>query len=98
TPVSTPELFAIFGSDGMLVLDDDGVVLHTADGDQIPYPVDWEGKVSLVLSMERWAARICDAVRTGAPDPDWPNFADGLACAVAMDEMGRNSWPKVVEG
>jgi predicted dehydrogenase len=89
TPVSTPEHFAIFGSDGMLVLDDDGIVLHTASGDQIPYPVDWEGKVSLVLSQERWAARICEAVRIGEADPDWPNFADGLACAVAMDEMGR---------
>ena len=89
TPVSTPELFAIFGSDGMLVLDDDGIVLHTAAGDQVPYPVDWEGKVSLVLSMERWADRICTAVRTGAVEPDWPTFADGLACARAMDEMGR---------
>jgi predicted dehydrogenase len=89
TPVSTPEHFAIFGSDGMLVLDDDGIVVHTAAGDRIPYPVDWEGKVSLVLSQERWAARICEAVRTGETDPDWPDFADGLACAVVMDEMGR---------
>jgi len=90
TPVSTPEHFAVFGSDGMLVLDDDGIVLHTAAGDTVPYPVDWEGKVSLMLSMERWAARICDAVRSGEVDPDWPTFADGLACSIVMDAMGRN--------
>ena len=89
TPVSTPEHFAVFGSDGMLVLDDDGVALHTAAGDVVPYAVDWEGKVSLMLSMERWAARICDAVRTGVVEPGWPTFADGLACALVMEEMGR---------
>ena len=90
TPVSTPEHFVVFGSEGMLVLDDDGIALHTAAGDVVPYAVDWEGKVSLMLSMERWAARICDAVRTGTVDPDWPTFADGLACSVVMDEMGRS--------
>jgi predicted dehydrogenase len=89
TPVSTPEHFAVFGSDGMLVLDDDGIVLNTAAGDIVPYAVDWEGKVSLVLSMERWAARICDAVRRGAVEPGDPTFADGLACSIVMDEMGR---------
>jgi len=91
TPVSTPEHFAVFGSDGMLVLDDDGVELHTAAGDVVPYPVDWEGKVSLMLSMERWAARICDAVRNGGSEPEHPTFADGLACSIVMDEMGRSS-------
>jgi len=75
----------------MLVLDDDGVELHTAAGDVVPYPVDWEGKVSLMLSMERWAARICDAVRNGGSEPEHPTFADGLACSIVMDEMGRSS-------
>ena len=89
TPVSTPEHFAVFGSDAMLLLDDDGIVLHTAAGDTVPYEVDWEGKASLVVSMERWAAQICDAVRAGEPDPQLPSFADGLACSIVMDEMGR---------
>jgi hypothetical protein len=74
----------------MIVLDDDGIVVHTAAGDAVPYPVDWEGKVSLALSMERWASRICEGVRTGAVESGWPTFADGLACAVVMDEMGRS--------
>jgi predicted dehydrogenase len=90
TPVSTPEHFAVFGSDGMLVLDDDGIMLHTAAGDAIPYPVDWEGKVSLMLSMERWADRICEAVRTGTIAPECPTFTDGLACSLVMDQMGRS--------
>ena len=91
TPVSTPEHLAVFGREGMLVLDDQGITLHTAAGDVVPYPVDWEGKVPLILSMERWSARICEAVRTGVVEPDWPTFADGLACALVMDEMGRSS-------
>lgn len=89
TPVSTPERLAVFGSAGMLELDDNGIVLRSAAGDVETYPIDLQGKVSLNLSMERWAARICDAVRTGAAEPGWPTFDDGLACAVVMDRMGR---------
>jgi predicted dehydrogenase len=89
TPVSTPERTAVFGTTGMLELDDTGVTVHTAGGDPTFHPVDLHGKGSLMLSMERWAAFCCDAVRTGTAQPGWPTFADGLACAVVMDEMGR---------
>jgi predicted dehydrogenase len=89
TPVSTPERTAVIGSTGMLALSDDGIVLHTAAGDVETHAVDLQGKSSLVLSMERWAARCSDAVRRGAVQPGWPTFADGLACAVVMDQMGR---------
>jgi predicted dehydrogenase len=89
TPVSTPERTAVFGSTGLLELDDDGVVLRTGAGDVEPYPVDLEGKGSLVLSMERMAAVACDAVRRGVAAPGAPTFADGLACAIVMEHMGR---------
>jgi predicted dehydrogenase len=89
TPVSTPERMAVFGSAGMLELDDDGIVLRAAEGDVETYEIDLQGKVPLILSMERWAGRICDAVRTGVVQPGWPTFDDGLACAVVMDRMGR---------
>jgi len=89
TPVSTPEHMAVFGEAGMLELDDSGIVLRTAAGDVETYEVDLQGKVSLILSMERWASQICDAVRTGVVEPGWPTFEDGLACSVVMDQMGR---------
>ena len=89
TPVSTPEHMAVFGDAGVLELDDNGIALHTATGNVETHEVDLEGKVSLILSMERWAARICDAVRTGMVEPGWPTFEDGLACSVVMDQMGR---------
>jgi predicted dehydrogenase len=89
TPVSTPERIAVFGATGMLELDDNGIVLRTAAGDVETHDFDLEGKGALVLSMERWAARICDSVRTGIVEPGWPTFDDGLACAVVMDQMGR---------
>jgi predicted dehydrogenase len=89
TPVSTPERTTVFGDAGMLELDDNGIVLRTATGDVESYEVDLQGKVSLIVSMERWASRICDAVRTGSVEPGWPTFEDGLACSVVMDQMGR---------
>jgi predicted dehydrogenase len=89
TPVSTPERTAVFGNTGMLELDDEGIVLRTAGGDVETYEVDLQGKAALVVSMERWAALACDAVRSGGVEPGWPTFDDGLACAVAMDQMGR---------
>ena len=89
TPVSTPERMAVFGDEAMLELDDNGILLRTATGDVETYEVDLQGKVSLVLSMERWASRICDAVRLGSLEPGWPTFEDGLACSVVMDQMGR---------
>jgi predicted dehydrogenase len=89
TPVSTPERTAVYGTTGMLELDDDGIVLRTATGGVVTHDVDLQGKSSLILSMERWATVVCDAVRRGAVEPGSPTFADGLACAVVMDRMGR---------
>jgi predicted dehydrogenase len=89
TPVSTPEKLAVFGSTGMLELDDQGIVGRSAAGEVKSHAIDLGGKGSLMLSMERWAAFACDAVRSGEAKPGWPTFADGLACAVVMDQMGR---------
>jgi predicted dehydrogenase len=89
TPVSTPERTAVFGSAGMLELDDEKIELRTAAGDVEIYGIDLGGRPSLIVSQERWAERICRAVRTGVVEPGWPTFADGLACAVVMDRMGR---------
>ena len=90
TPVSTPERMVVIGSTGMLELDDEGIVRRSSAGDVETHAVDLQGKSSLVLSMERWAAFCCDAVRGGTALPGWPTFADGLACAVVMDRMGRS--------
>jgi predicted dehydrogenase len=89
TPVSTPEKTVVFGSAAMLTLDDEEIAVHGASGDVERHPVDLGGKPALVVSMERWAAVICDAVRGGEIPAGAPTFADGLACAVVMDRMGR---------
>jgi predicted dehydrogenase len=89
SPVSTPETTQVFGTTGLLDLDDAGVTIRRAGGDETSFPVDLEGKGALVLSMERWAAYACDAVRSGNLVPDGPTFRDGLACARVMDQMGR---------
>jgi predicted dehydrogenase len=87
--VSTPERTVVFGASGMLEIGEGGVVRTTAGGATDLYEVDLRGKTPLVFSMERWAAIVCDAVREGDVEPDWPTFADGLACALVMDRMGR---------
>jgi predicted dehydrogenase len=89
TPVSTPERTVVFGAAGMLEINDDAVVLRTAAGDVETFPCDLQGKPALVVSMERWAGLVCDAVRRGDAEPGWPTFDDGLACAIVMDQMGR---------
>jgi predicted dehydrogenase len=88
-PVLTPEHTVVFGTTGMLAIQGEQVVLTAAGGETDAFDVDMQGKTPLVLSMERWADRICQAVRTGDVEPGWPTFADGLACAVVMDTMGR---------
>jgi predicted dehydrogenase len=89
SPVNTGERTAVFGSTGMLELDEQAIVVRTSASDLETHQIDLQGKVALNLSMERWAARICEAVRAGVAEPGWPTFDDGLACAVVMDRMGR---------
>ena len=89
TPVSTPERTAVFGDTGMLEINDDAILLRTSAGDVETFAGDLQGKPSLVVSMERWAGLVCDAVRRRDVEPGWPTFDDGLACAVVMDQMGR---------
>jgi predicted dehydrogenase len=88
-PVNTGERTAVFGANGLLDLDTDAVVLRTASGEVDTFEVDLQGKTPLDISMERWAACVCDAVRSGVVEPGWPTFDDGLACAIVMDRMGR---------
>jgi predicted dehydrogenase len=87
--VSTAERTAVFGATGMLEISDQGVARTAAGGETSLYEVDLQGQTPLVYSMERWAAIVCAAVRGGVVEPGWPTFADGLACALVMDRMGR---------
>lgn len=87
--VSTPERTAVFGATGMLEIGEPGVLRRTASGETDGYEVDLHGKTPLVYSMERWAAIVCEAVRSRVLVPGWPTFADGLACALVMDRMRR---------
>jgi predicted dehydrogenase len=89
SPVNTGERTAVIGSTGVLELDDDAIVRRSAAGEVETYTIDLQGKTPLDLSMERWAARICVAVRNGVAESGSPTFDDGLACAVVMDRMGR---------
>lgn len=88
-PVATPERTAVLGSTGTLEIGDTAVVHRTAGGSVASYEVDWQGKAPLAIAMERYTSVVCDAVRAGAAPPDAPTFADGLACAIVMDRMGR---------
>jgi predicted dehydrogenase len=87
--VSTGEHTVVFGTTGVLEITDAGVELRTASGEVTTYDVDLQGKTPLAVSMERFAALVCDAVRAGSAAAGMPTFADGLACAEVMDRMGR---------
>ncbi len=85
--VSTPERTAVFGATGMLEIGDAGIVRRMADGTVESIAIDLQGRPPHVVAMERWAAIVCDTVRTGVVEPGSPTFADGLACAVVMDRV-----------
>lgn len=87
--VASLEETKVRGTAGMLEITAAGVVRRSPDDEERLYEVDMEGKTPLVISMQRWASYVCDAVRTGTVEPGWPTFADGLACAQVMDQMGR---------
>lgn len=89
-PVNTGEHTAVVGSTGLLEITEAGsVVRRTSDGAVETYDTDTQGTPPLLYSMQRWAALICDAVRSGVVQPGCPTFEDGLACSLVMDRMGR---------
>lgn len=85
--VHLPERTAVHGQTGMLEIAGTHVVHTTDDGVAGTYDVDLSGRPNLVVAMERFAAVVCDAVRTGAVASGSPTFADGLACAQVMDRI-----------
>jgi predicted dehydrogenase len=94
-PVERPNRVTVIGSDGILDMLSDSVheiggwiELHTREGTSELFRLEQEGD-NHRLEMLPWAKVVRDAVRRGAPAPDSPTFADGLACAVVMDRLTR---------
>jgi predicted dehydrogenase len=89
--VHLPERTAVHGQTGMLEIVGTRVVHTTVDGVAETHDVDLGGRPNLVVAMERWAAVVCDAVRSGTIPSGSPTFADGLACAEVMDRIRRGN-------
>ena len=87
--VDTPEVLAVYGSLGMLEIRNGDVIWRDGANVERVYPSEWQGKLPIVLSMERFAVAMCHALRTGELTADMPTFADGLACSLVMEQMGR---------
>ena len=87
-PVDVPEHLAVLGTEGVIECTDEGVTVRTPEGVQ-EHAVDYGPKGGLFTSMQNFTEVIRDAVRGGQAHPDTPTFADGLACARVMDQIGR---------
>jgi predicted dehydrogenase len=88
-PASLAPRVVITGSGGMLeCVAETRLTLRRADGTQeeITPKVASDGDPHLA-PMRRWATVVRDAVEQGAPPPDAPTFADGLACARVLDAL-----------
>lgn len=85
--VHLPERTVVIGATGLLEIDGERVVHRTVDGEAGSYDVDLHGMPPLFLAMQRWAAVVCEAVRSGVTPAGAPTFADGLACARVMDRI-----------
>jgi predicted dehydrogenase len=91
--VDRPARVTVVGSDGVLEMLSDNVhevggriLLHTEHGTSEELRIDpWEEHH--YTEMLPWAELVRDAVRTGTTSPGMPSFADGLACALVMDQI-----------
>jgi predicted dehydrogenase len=97
TAVDRPNRVTVVGADGVLEMLSDNaheiggrIVLHTAQVTSELFRLDQAGD-NHSLEMAPWAALVRDAVLRGAPEPDSPTFADGLATAVVMDRLTGRS-------
>jgi predicted dehydrogenase len=85
---SLPPTTLIIGSEGALVTEaDQRISLVGADGSRQGFEPNPEGVDPFRLPMQRWALALRDAVRGEGPSSATATFADGLACAVIMDQL-----------
>lgn len=94
-PVNLSPTLLVIGSDGALELTGDHrIVTRRRDGAHEEHRFETGGGNPMLLTMQRFATEVCEAVRRGSAPPGAPTFADGLACAAVMDRMrhpGRGS-------
>jgi predicted dehydrogenase len=89
-PVTLPPHTVVIGTDGVLEVEGDRrIILHTADGGREEFEPSAGNDNLYLVPVQRWAAAVRDAVRSGAVEPGTPVFADGVACAKVMDELRR---------
>lgn len=98
SPVERPNRVTVIGSEGVLELINDNpreedarITLHTRGGEKELFR--FQQSDTYTAQMREWAGILRDSVRRGAPDPDAPTFADGLACSRVMDLLARRARP-----
>jgi predicted dehydrogenase len=92
SPVERPNRIVAIGSEGVLELvnenpreEDARIVRYEPDGAKELF--SFQQGDTYLSQMREWAAVVRDSVRAGAPEPDAPTFADGLACSKVMDRL-----------
>lgn len=89
TPANVPPRAIVIGSEGVLeVLADVRITRRTLDGTEEVFALDPpKDEDPHFLPMRGWVPVVLEAVRTGEVPESAPTFADGLACAVVMDQL-----------
>jgi predicted dehydrogenase len=89
-PVTLPPTLTLIGAQGAIQMIGEQRIVISNDGGAREDLSLTEGIADLGVPMRRWAARIRDAVRRGAPEPGAPTFVDGLACREVLDSLLGN--------
>ena len=80
----------VAGEDGVLeCIADARIIVRRADGTREIHERPESDGDPHFEPMRRWAGVIRDAVADGVAPPGAPTFADGLACARVLDDLGR---------
>ena len=95
-PVERENRVTVIGDRGVLELVNEhpreeqaAITLYTPDETRELFR--FEQGDTYMEQMREWAGMIRDSVRRGAPEPDAPTFADGLACSRVMDLLARRA-------
>jgi predicted dehydrogenase len=85
---NVPPRIIVLGSEGALESVADGrITLRRDTGSEEVFRFDAPAEDPHMVPMRAWARIVRDAVRDGKVPDGEPTFADGLTCALVMDQL-----------
>ena len=89
-PASVAPRIVVIGTEGVLeCIADRRIVVRRHDEEPEGHERPQADGDPHLVPMQRWAVVVRDAVDAGLAPAGVPTFADGLACSLVLDALGR---------